>query len=67
MPRHNDRKFALALETLEGRELQSGLITTSALASTPTVVASNPALISPAAGANIAGHAYHGAVGFFGQ
>jgi hypothetical protein len=62
MPRYNDRKLGLTIETLEGRELQSGVISPA--------VTPNAALINqntPQINATITGQSYHGAVGFFGQ
>jgi len=69
MPRQNDRKFGLSLESLEGRDLQSVLSLGDSQASDPPVT-QNPAVIvqnSQQLGANLSTHNYHGIVGFFGQ
>jgi hypothetical protein len=67
MYRHNHRKTALILETLEGRNLQSALVSGGNQALLPAVQ-SNPAVISSTPiDVNIVAHGYHGVVGFFGQ
>jgi hypothetical protein len=69
MPRLNDRKFGLSLESLEGRNLQSVLSLGGSQASDPPVT-QNPAVIvqnSQQLGANLSAANYHGIVGFLGQ
>jgi hypothetical protein len=63
MPRSDDRKFNLSVETLEGRKLQSGLITNQAAIST---MVPNPAVIATPA-TQPALHNYHTITGFFAQ
>jgi hypothetical protein len=63
MSRSNDRKPNLSVESLEGRKLQSGVLTSEAPIST---MVPNPAVIAtPSTPTQL--HAYHAVTGFFAQ
>jgi hypothetical protein len=65
MQRSNARKFALSLESLESRNLQSALSTTAAVV---PPVTSTPAVVTSFQNQDMnATHSYHSVAGFFGQ
>jgi hypothetical protein len=63
MSRPNDRKLNVSLETLEGRKLQSGVLTSQPAI---TTIVPNPAVIATPS-TPIGVHAYHTVTGFFAQ